>query len=208
MLKKWGFILFSLIVMMGCSKDANEKVELIDSIETTEVVNEEEVNEVVEDKEEKASTLKSEESYQEQLAKEFELDMKNFDAHLNKIQASITPIVTAVSVGGKLSEEDFPLLITNLENNITFLENMQDYSELEKYKSSYVYVKEGSRYLKEAFITFSSFFESQNQDADTFIDIFFKGFEIYNQAIEKFKITGEAYAQEYKGNKFDTSSFE
>ncbi|AHN24426.1 hypothetical protein [Lysinibacillus varians] len=162
-----------------------------------EALKEEEVKEV--------STADKDIEYQEKLEKGFELDMEDLGDHLNLVQSSIQTIVSAISTGGSLSERDYPLLITNLETTLSFLENMQDYSELEKYKNSYSYLEEGSQYLSKAYTTFNSFFESQNQDVDTFIDIFFKGLETYNQALKKFELLGETYKQEYIGNSVDAN---
>lgn len=143
--------------------------------------------------------------YQKQLEKDFELDMEYLNEHFNLVQSSIQTIASAISTGGNLSERDYPLLITNIETTLSFLKNMQDYSELGKYKKSYSYLKEGSQYLNIAYTTFNGFFESQNQDANTFIKIFFKGLETYKQALKKFELLGQTYEQEYIENAVDTN---
>lgn len=197
MIKKCGITLLLFGILMGCSsktKENNEEKE-IKIIEGTKRENE--VKEV--------STTDKDLGYQKQLEKDFELDMEYLDEHFNLVQSSIQTIVSAIFTGGNLSERDYPLLITNLETTLSFLENMQDYSEIEKYKKSYSYLKEGSQYLNTAYTTFNSFFESQSQDGNTFIDIFFKGLETYNQALKKFEMVGETYEQEYIGNAVDTN---
>ncbi|MEY2369873.1 hypothetical protein [Lysinibacillus capsici] len=192
MLKKLGFILLISGILTGCSDNSDKK---------TNVGGEAKVKGEVE----KVSTIGKDLEYQKQLEKDFELDMEYLDEHFNLVQSSIQTIVSAISTGGNLSERDYPLLITNLETTLFFLENMQDYSELEKYKNSYSYLEEGSQYLNKAYTTFNSFFESQNQDVDTFIDIFFKGLETYNQAFKKFELLGETYEKEYIGNSVDAN---
>lgn len=59
--------------------------------------------------------------------------------------------------------------------------------------------------MNTAYTTFNNFFESQSQDANKFIDIFFKGLETYNQALKKFEMVGETYEQEYIGNAVGTN---
>lgn len=192
MLKKFGVLLLIAGILTGCSDKSDEKTNVEDEAK-------------VKDEVQIVSTTDKDMEYQKQLEKDFELDMEYLDEHFNLVQSSIQTVVSAISTGGNLSERDYPLLITNLETTLSFLENMQDYSELEKYKKSYSYLKEGSQYLNTAYTTFNSFFESQSQDANTFIDIFFKGLETYNQAFKKIEMVGETYEQEYIGNAIDTN---
>lgn len=184
------------VALMGCSAETDGKDEEKETKIAEEAIGETEAQEV--------STTNKDLEYQKQLEKDFESDMESFDEYFNQIQSSLQPIVTEISRGGTLTEQDYPLLITNLENMLSFLDNMEDYSGLEKYRNSYAYLKEGNQYLNKSYITFNSFFEEPKQDASTFISIFFKGFEIYNLALEKYQQVGKIYAQEYRGNEIDT----
>lgn len=197
MMKRCIAMFIVCVVLMGCSAETEEKNEGKETKVAEEAIGETEAQEV--------STTNKDLEYQKQLEKDFESDMESFDEYFNQIQSSLQPIVTEISRGGTLTEQDYPLLITNLESMLLFLNNMEDYSQLEKYKNSYAYLKEGNQYLNKAYITFNSFFEEPKQDASTFISIFFKGFEIYNLALEKYQQGGKIYAQEYRGNEIDTS---
>lgn len=185
-------------VLLGCSAETEEENEGKETKVTEESIGETETQNV--------STINKGLEYQEKLEKDFELDMQSLDEYLNQIESSLQPIVTEISRGGTLTEQDYPLLITNLETMLFFLDNMKDYSVLEKYKNSYASLKEGNQYLNKAYIIFNGFFEETNQDADTFIKTFFKGFEIYNLALKKYQQVGKIYAQEYMGNEIDTSN--
>lgn len=124
MLKKMGLILLISGILTGCSDKSDEKTNVEDEAKVKDEVQE-------------VSTTDKDLEYQKQLEKDFELDMEYLDEHFNLVQSSIQTIVSAISTGGNLSERDYPLLITNLETTLSFLENMQDYSEIEKYKKSY-----------------------------------------------------------------------
>lgn len=110
------------------------------------------------------------------------------------MQETLNPIILAIGGNGQtdLSEETYTIFLANLEETIGFIKGMQDYSDIEKYKSTNEHLTEGSAHLVGAYVFFNNFHESNYSNPD----LFFTGLESYNEAIEEFTNVGAMYAEE------------
>ena len=91
-------------------------------------INDDNLNEKIEyykqeraEKVDEVSSEQNESAEQEQLEKDFENDMVNFNSHLNEVQATLSPIIVALSEGSDVGQESYTSMLSKLNETIQLL---------------------------------------------------------------------------------------
>ncbi|SOC43421.1 hypothetical protein [Ureibacillus acetophenoni] len=130
-------------------------------------------------------------SKQEKLESDFAKDIENLNTIMNNVQQSISPIVNGMlNEDNTYGREDLLIVINNLDEYFSYFKNMQDYTELVRYKETYQTLVNGTAKMVYAYSYFKQSYEEDN------VNPFFNGMEYYNTAIDEFVNVGTVYAKE------------
>lgn len=189
MIKKFNAVLLVLLLIAGCANEEanNNDKETKVTKEITQVVEIEEESIILNTNEE------NEEGTQDQLESDFENDLFIFNDLLNEVQLVRQSAGNSFSQSSKISVDDINLYLEKLTQAEKFISDMQDYSELIKYKDTFEMFNEGSANLIGSRVFLKNFIESNYSNTELLLTALKNNAE----ANEYFTKAGEFFAQAY-----------
>ena len=182
-MKKFNTMLLVLLLIAGC---ANEETKVIEELSQVDE-NVEEENNI------QNINVENEEGTQEQLETEFENDLFIFNDLLNEVTLVRQSAGNSFSQTSKISVDNINLYLEKLTMAEKFISDMQDYSELIKYKDTFEMFNEGSAYLIGSRVFLKNFIESNFSNTELLLTTLKNNAE----ANEYFAKAGELFAQVY-----------
>lgn len=181
-------------LLVGCTNDdgktTSEEQEVKEPAKSVLFQDQEADNNAVDSSDQSASEEQIAEREQEDYAEQFEADMSIFNEKFNNVQYAFLDFSKQlVNEDAEINEVNLAPCIAAMEDAISFIEGMQDYSESDKYGEAYKSLIEASTSLITAKVLIKN--SVDYNDVESFED----GFKEFTKSNEEFEVSGQEYAK-------------